>query len=148
MKLSTKGRYATRAMLELADNYGKEHILLKDIARRQEISERYLERIMHTLVSSGLVRSSRGKNGGFSLAKPPEQIRLSDVVQSVEGSVAPVSCVDDTKSCGRADRCAAHDVWKRVKNAVLGVLDSITLKDMSELQRAKVKKNKNEMYYI
>ncbi len=148
MKLSTKGRYGTRAMLELALDYKKGPVLLRNIARRQEISERYLERMMTALVSAGLVRSSRGKHGGFTLAKPPGEIRLSQVIQAVEGSIAPSSCVDDPKLCDRVDICITRDIWKRLKKSMLETLDSITLESMVEMQKKKSAKSEARMYYI
>ncbi|MCJ7811854.1 Rrf2 family transcriptional regulator [bacterium] len=95
MKLTTRGRYAARAMLELALNYGNRPLQLREIAQRQEISERYLERIMTALVTADLVRSLRGQQGGFSLAKHPNEIRLTQVIQAVEGSLNLVECVND-----------------------------------------------------
>lgn len=148
MKLSTKGRYGARAMLELALNYGKGNILLRDIAKRQEISERYLERIMNALASAGLVKSLRGQHGGFSLAKPIEQIKLSQIIQIVEGSIAPSLCVDNPNWCKRSSTCITHDIWKQLKKAMLNVLDSITLQDMVEMQKKKVSKGGIQMYYI
>lgn len=148
MKLSTKGRYGARAMLELVLNYKKGPVLLRDIAQRQEISERYLERMMAALVSAGLVRSSRGRNGGFSLAMPPEKIRLSQVIQVVEGPVVPVLCVEDKKLCKRAEDCIMRDIWGKLEKAMLGVLDSITLADMNKMQKKKLTKAKTQMYYI
>ena len=100
MKLSTKGRYAARAMLELALNFGKGPLQLREIAQKQEISERYLERLMTALVTAGLVRSLRGRHGGFKLAKPPKEIQLAQIIQAVEGSLSPVDCVDnEQKGC-------------------------------------------------
>ena len=148
MKLSTKGRYSARAMLDLAMHYNKGNVALKDIARRQDISVRYLERMMGSLVSAGLVRSSRGKNGGFSLAMQPEKIKLSQVVQAVEGSLAPVYCVDDPMLCERADSCVTRGIWEKMKEAILEVLDSVTLKNMVEIEKKRSSKSKNEMYYI
>ena len=148
MKLSTKGRYATRAMLELAMRYGKGPILLREIAQSQEISERYLERIMIALVTAGLVRSTRGQHGGFNLAKPPREIRLDQVIQAVEGPITPVACVDDPQSCDRHDICVTRDIWEKLKEAMLGVLDSITLENMVEMQKKKLKASKNRMYNI
>ncbi|TET69253.1 MAG: RrF2 family transcriptional regulator [Candidatus Aminicenantes bacterium] len=148
MKLSTKARYGARAMLELALNYEKGSLLLREIAQRQEISHRYLERIMNVLVSAGLVRSSRGQHGGFSLAKSPGEIRLSQVIQAVEGSIAPTSCVDDPKICNRVDICITRDIWEKLKKAMLEVLDSITLDNMIEMQKKKLAKPKGRMYYI
>ena len=127
MKLSTKGRYGTRAMLDLALHYGQGPILLKDIARRQEISERYLEHVVIPLRAAGLVTSARGAHGGFALAKPPSELRLSYIIQVVEGSIAPVDCVDDPRLCSRADFCVARDVWAELEKAMSGVLESTTL---------------------
>ncbi len=148
MKLSTKGRYAARAMLELALNYKKGPVVLREIASKQEISERYLERMMTTLVSAGLLRSSRGQNGGFSLAKPPGKIRLSQVIEVVEGSIAPVYCVDDPKLCNRVDICITRDIWGKLKKVMLDVLNSITLENMVEMQKEKLAKPGTRMYYI
>jgi len=140
VRLSTKGRYGTRAMLDLAIHYGGEPVLLKDIAKRQEISERYLENIMVRLVSSGLARSARGQKGGFSLAKPPKEIRLSEVVQVLEGPIAPVECVDNPRLCNRSPDCVTIEIWGRLKKVMLDLLDSITLQDMVEMARKKVSK--------
>ncbi len=137
MQLSTRGRYAARAMFELALHHGQEPLRLHQIARSQGIPGRYLEQMMVMLVSCGLVRSTRGRRGGFSLAKPPDAIVLSDVVQAVEGSLALVDCVDDGKLCERTNLCITHDIWKKVKEAMFQVLDSITLADMVEMHRTK-----------
>jgi len=148
MKLSTKARYGARAALDLALNYGPSPVPLRDIAERQEISERYLENIMSALVSAGLVGSTRGKNGGFMLSKPPRDIRLGDVVQVVEGSLAPVPCVDDPGQCGRSSLCVTKEIWKMLKDAIHGVLGSITLLDMVEMHRQKSSNQSGPMFYI
>ena len=137
MKISTKGRYGARAMLDLALHYGEGPILAKDMARRQEISERYLEHLLLSLKVAGMVRSSRGARGGFTLARPPAQIRLSEIIRTMEGSVAPVACVDDPEAYSRVAFCAVHDVWVEVKEAVTRVLEPITLQDLAERQRRK-----------
>ena len=137
MKLSTKGRYGTRAMLDLALHYGQGLILLKDIARRQEISEGYLEHVIIPLKAAGLVTSARGAHGGFALAKPPSEIRLSDIIQVVEGSIALVDCVDDPSVCSLADLCVTRDVWSDMKKAMSGILESTTLQDLVQRQREK-----------
>lgn len=147
MKLSTKGRYAARAMLDLAFHYGEGLILLKDIARRQQISERYLEHLITPIKAAGLVTSMRGARGGFTLAKPPSQIRLSEIIQIVEGSIAPVECVDDPDICSRADLCVTRDIWTEMQKAMSGVLESTTLQDLIERQREK-RKPEAVMYYI
>ena len=138
MKLSTKGRYAARAMLELAMAYGTGPIHLSKIARGQEISERYLERMMNAMVTAGLVRSTRGQYGGFHLSMAPDEIRLLQVVQATEGTLTPVDCVDDPKLCNRSDFCITRDIWGRLKTEIENVLDSITLHDMVEMQQKKI----------
>ena len=147
MKLSTKGQYGTRAMVELALHYGEGPILLKDIAKRQQISGRYLEHLIVSLKVAGLVKSMRGARGGFSLAKPPSQIRLSEIIQIVEGSISIVECVDDPKLCSRADLCVTRDIWAEMKKAMNGVLESTTLQDLVERQREKQKPEAGS-YYI
>jgi len=148
MKLSTKGRYGARAMLELALNYEKGPLRLREIAQRQEISEMYLERMMTALVSAGLVRSIRGRHGGFCLARSPGEIPLSQVIEVVEGSIAPVACVDNPKLCKRSATCVTIEIWGRLKKAMLDVLDSITLENMVEMQKRKLIKSEVQMYSI
>ncbi len=130
MKLSTKGRYAVRAMLELAVEYGNGPIMLREIARRQEISVRYLERMMAAMVAAGLVRSIRGQHGGFSLARRPTEITLSQVVRTVEGAITPVACVDDPELCHRSEVCVTREIWCDLKRAMEETLDSYTIADM------------------
>jgi Rrf2 family cysteine metabolism transcriptional repressor len=137
MQLSTKGRYAARAVLELALHYPGEPVRLQEIAHRQEISHRYLEQLMTMLVASGFVRSRRGQHGGFSLARPPEEIRLSDVIQVVEGSLALVDCVDDETLCHRSGICITHDIWVRLKADMTEVLSSYTLADLVKMHYEK-----------
>jgi len=96
--------------------------------------------MMTALVCAGLVRSSRGQNGGFTLAKPPKDISLDQIIQGLEGSIAPVVCVDEPKLCDRVEICVTHDIWKKLKEAMLNVLKSITLEDMVEMQRKKLSK--------
>ena len=137
MKISSRGRYATRAMLDLALHCEEKPTMARDIARRQEFSPRYLEHLLISLKVAGLVRSVRGAHGGFTLARAPSQIRLSEIIQAMEGPIAPVACVDDPGSYSRSAFCAARDVWLEVKRAVDNVLDSITLQDLAERQLKK-----------
>ena len=109
MKLSTRGQDGTRALLDLALHQGEEPILLKDIARRQQISLRYLEQLMSPLITGGIVRSTRGPKGGVSLARTPEEITLSEVIRFLEGSVAPVECVSNPGTCPRSTICLVPD---------------------------------------
>ena len=137
MKISTKGRYGTMAMLDLALHYGEGFILVKDIARRQQISEGYLEHLLILLKVAGMVGSARGCRGGYTLARPPSRIRLSEIIQAAEGSIAPVACVDDPRLCRQSDVCMIRDVWVEMKRACDNVLGSLTLQDLVERQRGK-----------
>ncbi len=135
MKLSTRVRYGSRALLDLAAHYGGEPQLIRDVARRQEISQHYLEQIIIVLKASGLVKSLRGAKGGVILAKPPSQIKMSEVMQVLEGTTAPVECVDDATFCRRSTVCAMRGVWKDVKAAVDRVLEAKTLQDLVNQQQ-------------
>ena len=147
MKLSTRGRYATRALLDLALHSAEEPVLIKDIARRQAISPRYLEHLVTPLISSGILRSTRGARGGISLVKPPAQIKLGEVIQLLEGPIAPVECVIKPEVCARSRSCVTRDVWCELKDAIDGVLDTTTLQDLMERQK-QAEQSKEEMYYI
>lgn len=139
MRLSTKGRYGARLMLELALNYGKEPVLLKDIAKKQEISEGYLEHLLPLLKAAGLVNSSRGAHGGYTLAKPPSEITLGEVVGAVEGNLAVVECVTAPKVCHRVNFCVTRDIWEELSEKMTEVLEATTLEDMINRQRQKHK---------
>ena len=139
MKISTRARYGTRAMLDLAMNYGQGPVMVKDIAARQQVSPRYLEQLLFAVKLAGLVKSVRGIRGGFMLARPPSKIKLLQVVEALDGSIAPVSCVDQPEQYIRSPYCAAHDVWSEVKKAAEVVLDSLTLEDLAIKQKHKEK---------
>jgi len=147
MKLSTRGRYATRALLDLALHQGEEPTPLKDIAQRQQISVHYLEHLITPLIRGGILLSTRGARGGVWLTKTPEEIRLNEVIQLVEGSLAPVECVNNPDICNRSASCVTRDVWDEMKRAMNGVLESITLQDLVERQRQKGQVGAT-MYYI
>ena len=132
MKLSTRTRYAMRAVLELAENFGKGPLQTRVIAKNQDISVKYLEQIMASLKSVGLIRSQRGAKGGYILANPPEKIKLNDVFDVFEGPVVTVECVADDKYCKRSQDCVARHVWAKVQEAVRNVLESMTLQDIIE----------------
>ena len=134
MKISTRGRYGSMAMLDLALHYGRGPVLVKDISRRQNISGRYLENLLIVLKAAGMVRSSRGAHGGFTLARPPSGIRLSEIICAMEGPVALVGCVAAPDAYPRVRFCAVHDVWYEVGRAVNNVLESITLQELAERQ--------------
>jgi Rrf2 family cysteine metabolism transcriptional repressor len=129
MKLSTRTRYGLRAILELADNYGKGPLQTRIIAEHQDISVKYLEQLMAALKSAGLVRSQRGAKGGYILSQPPDKIKISDVFDVFEGPVATVECVDNEDFCARAADCIARQVWSEIQRAINNVLQSITLQD-------------------
>ncbi len=147
MKLSTRGQYGTRALLELALHQGEGPILLKDISQRQQIPLQYLEHLITPLIAAGMVLSTRGPRGGVSLAKPPEEIRLSEVIQLLEGSIAPVECVNNPGVCSRSELCVTRDIWGEMEKAMNGVLESTTLQDLAERQRRKGYPEE-VMYYI
>jgi len=147
MKLSTKGRYGTRALLDLALHRAEEPVALKSIAERQQISLPYLEHLVAPLISGGIVRSVKGPKGGLSLAKTPGEIKLSEIIRIFEGSSAPVECVDNPAMCPRSDSCVTRDVWGEMKEAMNAVLESTTLQSLVERQQSK-KAPKESMYYI
>ena len=130
MKLSTRTRYGIRAILELAGNHGKGPLQIKIIAQHQAISVKYLEQLMAILKSAELVRSVRGARGGYILARPPAQIRISDVFNCMEGPVATVECVESKSYCARVADCAARQVWVQLQEAIENILQSITLRDL------------------
>jgi len=138
MKLSTRTRYGIRAILELAESYRQGPLQLKIIAQHQDISVKYLEQIIAMLKSGGFVKSIRGAKGGYILAKAPNQIKLSDVFDCLEGRVTTVECIEDEDYCARVADCVARQLWVRVQEAIDSVLQSITLQDL--LDRAKDKR--------
>lgn len=137
MRISTKGRYGLRVMMELADHYGRGPMPVDAIAGNQDISGKYIHILVMGLRSAGLVRTVRGPNGGYELTKAPGSITALDVVSALEGKSIPVECVADATSCPRAGRCAARDVWCVVASAVEGVLSGLTLEQLAARQRAK-----------
>ena len=147
MKLSTRTRYGTRALLELALHRDEEPVFLKDIAREQQISLSYLEHLIAPLIAGGIIRSTKGPKGGVSLARKPEDIKLIEVTQLLEGSVAPVECVNDPEVCERSELCVTRDIWSKMKEDMDGVLESTTLQDLVERHRKKGQA-KQSMYYI
>ncbi|MDY2698633.1 MAG: Rrf2 family transcriptional regulator [Lachnospiraceae bacterium] len=138
MKISTKGRYALRLMLDLAIYNTGEPISLKDVARRQQISEKYLEQIISMLNKAGFVRSVRGAQGGYMLKKAPSEYTVGMILRLTEGDLAPVSCVgEDSIECERRDGCVTVRIWEQLNAAINGVVDGITLEDMMGWQQEK-----------
>jgi Rrf2 family protein len=130
-----------RAMLELADNFGKGPLQTRVIAKHQEISTKYLEQLMATMKSAGLVRSQRGAKGGYILANTPDKIKISDVFEVFEGPVVTVECVANENYCTRAAECVARKIWIEVQAAIKGALQSMTLQDA--LDKAKINEPAN-----
>ena len=131
MKISTKGRYALRLMLDLAVNNTGEYITIKSIAARQEISDKYLEQIITQLNKAGYVKSTRGAQGGYRLAMAPEEYTVGMILRLIEGNLTPVSCLDDSPNqCTRANQCATLMIWEKLDDAISNVIDNITLSDL------------------
>ena len=131
MKISTKGRYALRLLLELALHDQGETIALKTLASRQEISEKYAEQIIGILAKAGYVKSVRGSSGGYYLAKDPEEYTVGDVLRLTEGSLSPVSCVECCEEpCDKIDDCVTITVWQQLSDAINRVVDGVTLADL------------------
>lgn len=137
MKISTKGRYALRLMLDLAMHDTGSPVSLKDIAARQSISDKYLEQIISILNKAGFVRSIRGAQGGYRLMRKPEEYTVGMILRLTEGSLAPVDCVNEGSSCDRMEACVTIRIWKQIYDAVNNVVDNITLADVIEWQTEK-----------
>lgn len=135
MKISTKGRYALRLMLDLALNNTGEYITIKSIAARQDISEKYLEQIISLLNRAGFVRSVRGAQGGYRLSKEPSEYTVGAILRLTEGSLAPVDCLDEnSEECRRSSGCITRLVWVELYEAICSVVDRITLQDLVDKQ--------------
>lgn len=133
MKISTKGRYALRLMIDMAINDKGDPIRIKDIAARQEISDKYLEQIVSILNKAGFVKSIRGPQGGYKLTKRPDQYTVGMILRLTEGSLAPVSCLEDEVNlCERQLECITLPLWRKLDDAIKGVIDSVTLADLIE----------------
>lgn len=135
MRLSTRARYGTRLMLELALNFDKGTIFLKVIAKEEEISEKYLSHLVIPLKASGLISSSRGAHGGYRLAKPPSQITLKEIVQTLEGSISFAECVKNPSVCSRVSKCATRSIWEKLDEKISDELSSVTLEDLMNSQK-------------
>lgn len=135
MKISTKGRYALRMMIEIGQNPGR-CTKISEISVRQEISDKYLEQIATLLNRAGLIKSVRGAQGGYLLTREPEEYSVGMILRVTEGSISPVSCLDDDAApCGRADNCVTLEVWKKLQEAINGVVDHVTLAELIEDQK-------------
>lgn len=139
MKISTKGRYALRLMLDLAENRRQGYTPVKEISLRQDISDKYLEQIISRLSRAKLVQSARGAQGGYKLTKEPAECTVGEILRVVEGDLAPVACaaLDHPALCPRSDDCVTVEVWRRIGEAVNNVVDNITLADLLKWQEEK-----------
>lgn len=137
MKLSTKGRYGVRLMMDLAAHSGRGPVLLREISKRQEISEKYLWSLIHSLKAVGLVSATRGVHGGYKLTKSPAEITIKEILQASEGPMCLVDCVEKPESCNRVSFCAARDLWGEIAGDIDRILKTTTLSDMVARQNTK-----------
>lgn len=146
MKVSTKGDYGVRALVELAHHFGDGPTQSAEIAARQEVPEQYLDQLLSTLRRAGFIRSVRGPQGGHALIRDPGDVKLSEVMIALEGSLAPIACVDDPEACTRTGGCVQREVWERVRDATEEILDSVTIADLAE--KEKVQNKNGGRYHI
>jgi len=133
MKISTRARYALRLMIDLADHGGERMpIILRDVAERQQISKRYLEQLATSLKHANLVSTAQGRGGGYSLARPPDQILIADIIAASIGQINVVQCVREPRSCGRSSTCPSRRMWDRVNESINDVFESVSLEDLRE----------------
>ncbi len=132
MKISTKGRYAVRLMLDLASHDNGKPVRLKEVAARQGISDKYLEQIISILNKAGCVKSVRGPMGGYLLSREPEEYTVGEILRLTEGSLAPVECIRTEHECARQETCASRMLWMKLNDAINGVVDHVTLADLAE----------------
>ena len=138
MKISTKGRYALRMLLDLAEHRGSGFVSLKEIAERQTVSKKYLEQIIPILNRGNILRTNRGAQGGYMLARTPEQYTVGEILRLTEGSLAPVSCLEQEENlCSRRNNCATLPVWEGLYRVITDYLDHITLQDILDSQHAR-----------
>lgn len=130
MKISTKGRYALRVMLDLAQNGGDGPVPLRDIAERSSISLKYLEQIISSLNRAGMLVSTRGSGGGYALARKPEDYRVGDILRAAEGSISPTSCTEENAQCDKKAECVTYKFWLGLDRAICDYVDSVTLADV------------------
>ncbi len=130
MKISTKGRYALRVMVDIAMNSKGEYVSVKDIATRQDISKKYLEQIMTMLSKANLIETTRGNMGGYKLTRKTEDYKIGDILRATEGDLTPLDCLIDSSCCGRKENCKTYSFWAGLDNVINKYIDSQTLKDL------------------
>lgn len=140
MRVSTKGRYGLRVLMDIALHESSGPVALRDISRRQEISQKYLWQVIHPLKAAGLLRATRGARGGYALERPPATITLLDVVNILEGSLAVVACVTAPETCDRSGACVAREAWDEVFQQLSRTLDGITLQSLIDRQKDRVQR--------
>ena len=146
MKISTRGRYALRMMLDMALSDSDKPARVKEIAERQEISEKYMEQIMSVLNKAGFVRSVRGPQGGYFLTRKPEEYTVGMILRLTEGSLSPVDCLEEgAPACNRMDNCTTILLWRKLDDAIGGVVDHVTLQDLVDWSQ---EQNQNQDYII
>jgi len=150
MKISTQGRYGLRALVDLAEHETSEGAIpLREISKRQDISERYLEQLFAKLRKAGIVRSVRGAHGGYKLNHLPEEITVGSILKTLEGTLAPVECTDETsEDCDRKEYCVTQEVWEEIRKSVEDVIESITLEDLKERSKELKELENNEKGYM
>jgi len=131
LKISTRGDYGVRALVELAHHYGEGPIQSSEIAARQNIPEPYLDQLLTILRRAGFIRSIRGPQGGHALIRDPEELKLSEVILALEGSLSPIDCLDEASPCSQSGGCAQRWVWEAVRDATVQILDSTTIADIA-----------------
>lgn len=144
MKISTKGRYALRLMLGIALQSKSGPISLRDVAKQEGISDKYLEQIVTPLNRAGLVKSVRGAGGGYLLTRAPEEYTVGEILRVLEGELVPVSCADAPGECSRSEFCVTQEVWAQIAAAVSNVVDNITLADLAQRYKEKQAAFSNE----
>lgn len=138
MKISTKGRYALRLMLDLAMNADKQPVRVKEISARQEISDKYLEQIISVLTKAGFVRSARGPQGGYRMAKEPKDYTVGSILRLIEGKLCPVACLEtDENICERRAGCITLPLWEKLDEAINNIVDNVTLQDLIDWDKEK-----------
>ena len=136
MLVSTKGRYALRVLIDMAEHQSESYVPLKEIAQRQEISEKYLESILKALVKGGVLTGLRGKGGGYRLSKPPEEFTVGAILRLTEGSLAPVACLEeDSAACARAAECRTFAMWQGLDNVIREYLEGYTIADLTRTEQ-------------
>jgi len=149
MEISTQGRYGVRALIDLAVHAGTEAVSLRKISERQNISERYLEQIFADLKKAGLIRSVRGAHGGYLLNRPPEKISLADILNILEGKIAPEVQIQDDQSEEVVFKTVSQEIWQRLERGMHNLMESITLADLKQrIREVQKEKSEGHMYYI